>query len=85
MASPYRQQLPMGLFRKETREESIYKEVYVYFLGSLIYKMWFVRGVKTGSKMFHEGEGMAQRRVAPNGLAYLHPPLLEDDRAVRGE
>jgi hypothetical protein len=52
----------MGLFRKETREEGIYKEVYVYFLNTLIYKMWFVRGVKTGSKMFHEGEGLAQRR-----------------------
>jgi hypothetical protein len=52
----------MGLFRKETREEGIYKEVYVYFLGALIYKMWFVRGVKTNSKMFHQGEGLAQRR-----------------------
>ena len=61
MAS-YRQQLPMGLFRKETRKEGIYKEVYVYFLDALIYKMWFVRGVKTGSKIFHEGEGLAQRR-----------------------
>jgi hypothetical protein len=62
MASPYRQQLSMGLFRKETREDGICKEVYVYFLNALIYKMWFVRGVKTGSKMFHEGEGLAQRR-----------------------
>ena len=52
----------MGLFRKETREECIYKEVYVYFLGALIYKMWFVRGVKSGSKMFHSGEGLTQRR-----------------------
>jgi hypothetical protein len=62
MASPYCQQHPMGLFRKETREEGIYKEVYVYFLGALIYKMWFVRGVKTGSKMFHSGEGSAQHQ-----------------------
>jgi hypothetical protein len=62
LASPYRPQLPMGLFRKETREEGIYKEVYVYFLGALIYKMWFIRGVKTSSKMFHEAEGLAQRR-----------------------
>ena len=52
----------MGLFRKETYEEGIYKEVSVYFLGALIYKMWFVRGVKTASKMFHSGEGLAQRR-----------------------
>jgi hypothetical protein len=52
----------MGLFRKETREDGIYKEVYVYFLGALIYKAWFVRGVKTASKVFHDGEGLGQRR-----------------------
>jgi hypothetical protein len=52
----------MGLFRKETHEEGLYKEVYIYFRGILIYKMWFVRGVKTGSKLFHAGEGLAQRR-----------------------
>ena len=52
----------MGLFRKEMREEGICKEVYVYFLGALIYKAWFFRGVKTVSKVFHEGEGLAQRR-----------------------
>ena len=52
----------MGPFRKETLKEGIYKEVYVYFLGALIYKVWFVRGVKTASKMFHRGEGLAQRR-----------------------
>jgi hypothetical protein len=50
----------MNLFRKETREEGIYKEVYVYFMGALIYKMWFVRGVKTSSRIFHEGVGSAQ-------------------------
>lgn len=51
----------MRLFRKETREEGIYKEVCVHFLGALIYKAWFVRGVKTASKVFHGGEGLAQR------------------------
>lgn len=52
----------MGLFRKETHEDGIYKEVYVYFMGVLIYKMWFIRGVKTASKVFHSGEGLAQLR-----------------------
>lgn len=47
----------MDLFRKETHEDGIYKEVYVYFMGALIYKMWFVRGVKTAGKVFHNGEG----------------------------
>jgi hypothetical protein len=56
----------MGLFRKETHGEGIYKEVYVYFLGALIYKMWFIRGVKISSKMFHQGEGVAQRRKEQN-------------------
>jgi hypothetical protein len=50
----------MGMFRKETQEEGIYKEVYVYFMGVLIYKMWFIRGVKTASHVFHSGEGLAQ-------------------------
>ena len=54
----------MGLFCSKTHEEGIYKEVYVYFRGALLYKTWFVRGVKTASKVFHDGEGLAQSRKA---------------------
>jgi hypothetical protein len=52
----------MGLFRKETQEDGTHKEVYMYFLGALVYKMWFVCGVRTSSKVFHGGEGVTQLR-----------------------
>ncbi|OGX90128.1 hypothetical protein BEN49_23865 [Hymenobacter coccineus] len=50
----------MNLFRNKTFENGIYKEVYVYFRGALIYKAWFVKGKKTFSRMFHYGEGLTQ-------------------------
>lgn len=50
----------MNRFRKEISENGIYKEVYVYFRGALIYKAWFVRGKKTVSRMFYDGEGLTQ-------------------------
>jgi hypothetical protein len=46
----------MGLFHKIVYEQGPYKEVYVYFRGVLIYKMWFVEGLKCASRVFHEGE-----------------------------
>ena len=49
----------MGLFVKEVVETGIYKEVYVYLQGSLIYKAWFKKGEKTASQIFHSGEGLA--------------------------
>ncbi len=39
----------MGLFITEISENGIYKEVYVYYRGRLLYKAWFVRGEKTTS------------------------------------
>ena len=52
----------MSLFSKVTYENGAYKEVYVYFMGACIYKMWFVRGEKTAGKVFHAGEGLTQLR-----------------------
>lgn len=52
----------MSLFNKVTYENGVYKEVYVYFMGACIYKMWFVRGEKTAGKVFHVGEGLTQLR-----------------------
>ena len=39
-----------------------YKEVYVYFLGALIYKIWFIDDEKVASRMFYEGEGPVHLR-----------------------
>lgn len=52
----------MRLFSKVTHERGEYKEVYVYFLGACVYKMWFVRSEKTAGKVFHDGEGSTQLR-----------------------
>ena len=36
----------MSLFVTRISETGIYKAVYVYLRGSLLYKAWFVRGKK---------------------------------------
>jgi len=50
----------MSHFSKEISENGIYKNLYLYFRGTLIYKAWFVRGQKTDSRTFHAGEGRTQ-------------------------
>ena len=42
----------------ETSEAGVYKEVYVYLRGCLLYKAWFENGKKTSSRVFHAGEGL---------------------------
>jgi hypothetical protein len=48
----------MNPFRNEINENGIYKELYVCYLGTIIYKRWFVKGQKTQSRTFHEDEGL---------------------------
>jgi hypothetical protein len=52
----------MSLITKEVRENGIYKEVYVYFMGACIYKIWFIKGKRIAGKIFHDGEGLTQFR-----------------------
>lgn len=47
-------------FRKEVITNGPRQEVYLYYRGRLIYKQWFLQGVKVASHLFHEGEGLTQ-------------------------
>jgi len=48
----------MSPFQTKTCVTGPRKEVYLYSRGALIYKAWFIDGVKTASRMFHAGEGL---------------------------
>ena len=58
----------MGLFVTEISENGIYKEVYVYLRGRLLYKAWLVRGEKTAS-LVTQSSGLNFVRSAA-GAAY---------------
>lgn len=47
-------------FRKEVITNGSQQEVYLYYRGRLIYKQWFLKGVKVASRLFHEAEGLTQ-------------------------
>lgn len=47
-------------FRKEVLGDGKREEVYLYYSGRLIYKQWYVNGVKVASRMFYDGEGLTQ-------------------------
>lgn len=47
----------MGPFSIETNTTGKYHEVYLYLRGILIYKAWFIEGVKVRSLVFYFGEG----------------------------
>jgi hypothetical protein len=44
-------------FTQKVISEGNRHELYVYFQGQLIYKVWYVAGQKQYSKLFHAGEG----------------------------
>jgi hypothetical protein len=45
-------------FTRKVLSEGNRQELYVYFRGHLIYKVWYVAGQKQYSRLFHEGEGL---------------------------
>jgi hypothetical protein len=47
-------------FRKEVVTNGSRQELYLYYKGRLIYKRWFLNGVKVSSRLFHEGAGLTQ-------------------------
>lgn len=56
----------MRLFVTEISENGVYKEVYVYLRGRLLYKAWLVRGEKTASRTF-QSSGFSSLQVAERG------------------
>jgi hypothetical protein len=53
----------MGIFMRKISENGINKEVYVYYMGRLIYKSWFVKGEKKASLVM-QSSGLNFHRAA---------------------